>query len=315
MKNRIVELLEKLGIDAQRLLCRTGLARVYLGRDRNRKEIVIKAAREDVPEDSKQVATALLLHEYDMSKAIGEHPNLCTDYRLHEANIEGDRCYALSMNYIPGKSLCEEIEQSPLQEHTLLDAVCDAGEGAKHVNQQGVLHGDIKPENIIVDKKGKGTLIDFGASNRQHESYPGMLNSLRFITPEYTAPEQMIKEVRAFTEEVDAYQFGATIIKLLTGKGPYELIGISEADHPDYTSPDYTSPVDMKEANPRLAEYPELVKVLEESRRIIPGARPSIDNIVGIVRKHTKFLKAAKRKILPDRKLKSFEPLSFLEVL
>ncbi len=125
------------------------------------------------------------------------------------------------MDYIDGCSLDVYIQQNgPLTESAALDYIGQACDALKYVHDKNILHLDIKPGNLMLDKEGKIRLIDFGTSKQYDECDGENTSTLLGNTPGYAPPEQSNTKVSTFTPATDVYSLGATLYKLLTGVTP-----------------------------------------------------------------------------------------------
>jgi serine/threonine-protein kinase len=116
--------------------------------------------------------------------------------------------HLLVMQYIDGHDLKREGRYPTGQLVHIMIGVCDALSG---LHRRGLIHGDMKPENILVDHAGKPTVVDFGFSceaGTQAESIKG--------TREYMAPEQVDRG--RLTEKTDIFNFGASMYFLFAGR-------------------------------------------------------------------------------------------------
>ena len=158
-------------------------------------------------------------------KFIDEAVALC---KLHHSNIvsvtdvfeENGTAYYV-MDYIEGSSLNELIKtRGKLDEQTSLRYIRQVSEALGYVHSQNRLHLDIKPGNIMIDKKDNAILIDFGASKQYDEANGENTSTLMGKTPGYAPLEQMGNEVTQFYPATDIYSLGATLYKALTGITP-----------------------------------------------------------------------------------------------
>ena len=114
-----------------------------------------------------------------------DHPNICTVHEIGEA--EG-RTF-LSMAFIEGDSLEARIEQGPLPLKEALDIGRQIAEGLEAAHEKGVVHRDIKPANVMVDAKGRTTIMDFGLARLTEASRLTKANQT-MGTVAYMSPEQ-----------------------------------------------------------------------------------------------------------------------------
>ncbi|MEU0559372.1 serine/threonine-protein kinase [Dactylosporangium sp. NPDC006015] len=186
--------------------------------------------------------------------------------RLENADLTADPAW-LAIEYIPGLTLRQYVDDRgplPLPLAAMIGAML--ADGLAKVHQAGLLHRDLKPQNIILGPDGP-MVIDFGlAVLRDRESYltaPGELVG----TPAYMSPEQ-VKGERDLTPAADIYGLAATLVLALTGHGLYPatnswglLLRI-------------TDPADL----PDLTGVPaELVPLIGAMLAFDPTARPTLD--------------------------------------
>jgi Protein kinase domain len=149
------------------------------------------------------------------------HPNVC---RVHDIG-EVDGTPFLSMEYVDGDSLASLLRRagrmSGERASEVARQIC-AGLSAAH--GKGVLHRDLKPDNVIIDGRGKVRLADFGLA-----AWSGGIEKgdVRSGTPAYMSPEQI--EGREVTTASDIYSLGLVLYEIFTGKRPFE--GKSAAEY------------------------------------------------------------------------------------
>ncbi len=151
-----------------------------------------------------------------------KHPNIVQvyDFEYDQAN----ESYYMVMELIEGPTLKDRLfdldkanEQMALPE--ALRIVHDAGAALAYAHRQGMIHRDVKPANLMLDKDGRVVLTDFGiakiVTGVQFTASGGMVG-----TPAYMAPEQGLGE--AGDERSDIYSLGVILFQLCTGRLPYE---------------------------------------------------------------------------------------------
>ena len=102
-------------------------------------------------------AKARFLREAKAAAAL-DHPNICTVYEIGEA----DGKTFISMAFIEGETLEDRIAKGPLSIKDTLDIARQVADGLQAAHEKAVVHRDIKPANIVVDAKGRATIMDFG---------------------------------------------------------------------------------------------------------------------------------------------------------
>ncbi len=146
------------------------------------------------------------------------HPNLV---RVTDFFEENERAY-LVMDFVEGRSLADTIIQEGAQpEQKVLDWGRQLLEALDYCHTHGVVHRDIKPQNIIVKPDGAAMLVDFGLVKLWDPNDPRTRTVMRGMgTPEYAPPEQYGAATDHTGPASDIYSLGATLYHLLTGQAP-----------------------------------------------------------------------------------------------
>lgn len=174
--------------------------------------------------------TGRALFEKFKEKLIKEAKILSDVHHPHIVNVlevfeENDTAY-IAMEYIQGYSLKYLLEkEGRLSENTVLFYTHQIAQALQFVHEKSILHLDIKPSNILIDKDDNARLIDFGVSKRydlfQQETSTTMLT----LSKGFASVEQYDDEgTQNFSPCPDIYSLGATMYNLLTGKIPTESI-------------------------------------------------------------------------------------------
>ncbi|CAN5203796.1 hypothetical protein BH23GEM4_BH23GEM4_16300 [soil metagenome] len=202
-------------------LGRGGMAVVYLARDRSLgREVAVKVIRARYMEDAEVLArfarearTAAQLH----------HPNIVT---VHSVKRLGDGSIALVMQYVPGMTLKEAINrEAPFSFERAERILHDIGAALQHAHRSGIVHRDVKPENIFLDDAGDHALLaDFGVA-RMLDNEPHLTSTgIAIGTPAYMSPEQI--DGAEIDGRSDLYSLGLVGWEMLTGVGPWEGEGL-----------------------------------------------------------------------------------------
>src|SRR5690242_10449986 len=146
------------------------------------------------------------------------HPHIATIYDLDRE----DGLDFLVMEYIPGRTVAEMIAERPLPEAEAASIACQIVEALEEAHEQGIVHGDLKPENVIVTPKGWVKVLDFGLAVlrgpilqvAETAAYTGE-NLVQGTLP-YMAPEQLLRgqsDARS-----DLYALGVMLYQMTTGR-------------------------------------------------------------------------------------------------
>ncbi len=141
------------------------------------------------------------------------HPNIVAVF--DRGDVEGT--YYIAMQLLEGRSLKELIDQGLTPERSV-SLIRQVLEGAGYAHRHGVVHRDLKPQNVIVDDEGKATVTDFGIA-RAGASEITQAGSV-MGTPHYLSPEQA--QGQAVTAVSDLYSIGVMLYEALAGRVPFE---------------------------------------------------------------------------------------------
>jgi serine/threonine protein kinase/tetratricopeptide (TPR) repeat protein len=152
------------------------------------------------------------------------HPNICTIYEIGEDSGET----FIAMEYIEGRTLAEFIRQGQLPIDTILRYGRQIASGLAHAHERGVLHGDLKPQNIVVTPSGDAKILDFGLA-RQNDPAEFDKQTLETVSADseaglggtipYMAPEQI--EGKEASPRTDIWSLGVVLYEMVTGTRPF----------------------------------------------------------------------------------------------
>jgi serine/threonine-protein kinase len=147
-----------------------------------------------------------------------QHDNLVTVFEVGES----DGCHYFSMQFVDGKCLADMIREGPLEERTAagyMEPVCRA---VHYAHEQGILHRDIKPHNILIETATQRPRIaDFGLAKIIDADMEMTRAGESMGTPPYMPPEQF-GDAANVTAAADVYGLGATLYQLLSGRPPFQ---------------------------------------------------------------------------------------------
>lgn len=147
-----------------------------------------------------------------------DHPNIV---RVHDAGRAGGLFY-LVMEYVKGETLRERAARTKSTPEEALGLVRQLSDALQYAHEQGVIHRDVKPENVILDGAGKPKIADFGLAKMAAEEIetPALtMTGQAMGTPLYMAPEQ-IERPRSVDHRADIYGLGVLLYELWTGELP-----------------------------------------------------------------------------------------------
>lgn len=210
--------------------------------------------------------TGKLLFDKFKEKLIKEAKILSEVHHPYIVNVlevfeENNTAY-IAMEYIAGNSLKDKLaKEGMLPEAEVLRYIHQIGEALQFVHQKNILHLDIKPSNILIDKDNNARLIDFGVSKRYDVGEQETSTTMLTLSKGFASIEQYDNEgIQSFSPCPDIYSLGATMYNLLTGKIPTE--SILRATRP------LAKP---RELNPAISEQTE--QVILKAMEIIPANR------------------------------------------
>lgn len=198
-----------------RLLGQGGMGAVHLAHDSLlQREVALKIPRfaDDAP-----IHRERFLREA-RSAALLTHPNICPVYDVGE--IDGQPY--LTMAYVEGLSLAERLREGPLDPHEAARLVAAVAQAMQHAHEHGILHRDLKPGNVLLNRAGEPVVMDFGLAFRFDADTSERLTEQGLVvgTPAYMPPEQV--NGQALGPAADIYGLGVVLYQLLTGKLPFE---------------------------------------------------------------------------------------------
>jgi len=194
------------------LLGRGGMGAVYRARDEalGGQLVALKLVAGDVSANPRELKR--LRDEVVLAQKV-THPNVCRTYDLEEI----DGLFLIKMEIVEGESLAHRLRAGRLEIAEVVRIARQIVRGLAAAHRQGVIHRDLKPQNVMIEKAtARIVLMDFGVA--RHEATRQSISDI-VGTPDYMAPEQARGD--AIDARADLYALGCVMYEMLTGVVPY----------------------------------------------------------------------------------------------
>ncbi|WP_040816996.1 Stk1 family PASTA domain-containing Ser/Thr kinase [Nocardia jiangxiensis] len=196
-----------------------GMSEVHKARDeRLGRDVAIKVLRADLARDP----TFYLRFKREAQNAAAlNHPAIVAVYDTGEAEVDGGPLPYIVMEYVDGDTLRDMVRGSgPLAPRRAMEIIADVCAALDFSHKNGIVHRDMKPANIMINRQGAVKVMDFGIARAIADSSNPMTQTAAVIgTAQYLSPEQ------ARGEQVDArsdvYSVGCVLYEILTGEPPF----------------------------------------------------------------------------------------------
>jgi hypothetical protein len=221
------------GYRVERELGRGGMGKVYLARQLSLdRPVALKVMNKRWADDPTFVAR---FTREAFAAAQLSHPNIVHIHDIGE--VDGSRFF--SMEYVRGRSLADVVRTgNKLDPETAVGYVLQAARGLKHAHDRGMIHRDVKPDNLLLDDQGLVKVADLGlvktpATTPSDDALSGPQSGLHALpsnvtgakialgTPAYMSPEQC-RDAAKVDRRADIYSLGCTLYVLVTGRPPFE---------------------------------------------------------------------------------------------
>ncbi|HEV3446503.1 MAG TPA: serine/threonine-protein kinase, partial [Gemmataceae bacterium] len=197
-------------------IARGGMGVVYKARQKRLNRIVAV----------KMILAGQLADQHDVQRFLTEaaaaagldHPGIVPVYESGE--IDGHHFF--SMSFVDGHSLAAVLRAGPLAPACAADIIAQVADAVEYAHNCGVIHRDLKPGNILIDRNGHPRVTDFGLAKRLVDDKKLTLTGQTLGTPSYMAPEQAAGRVREIGPASDIYALGAVLYAALTGRPPFQ---------------------------------------------------------------------------------------------
>ncbi len=192
-----------------------GMGEVYLARDKILgREVAIKVLRKRYAEDEELVAC---FRREARSAAALPHPNVVS---AHDLDRSRDGVHYIAMEYVPGGTLKQRlVEGGALRPTTAAAVALQIADALDAAHARGIVHRDIKPQNVLLTVGGNVKLADFGIAGAVPLTTGSRTNPV-LGTPGHTSPEQASGE--PVGPASDLYSLGVALYEMLTGEVPFE---------------------------------------------------------------------------------------------
>ncbi|MBD3162501.1 MAG: protein kinase, partial [Candidatus Latescibacteria bacterium] len=203
-----------------------GMGTVYLAeRESPTRRVALKVMRAGL---GSPASAARFKYEVEVLASL-RHPNIAPMYETGVQETKDHRELPwFAMEYVEGsRSITEFARSEGLSRHQRIDLLCAVCEAVHHGHGRGVIHRDLKPDNLLVDEQGVVKVIDFGvaravdagpASGTMRTSHGEIVGTLA-----YMSPEQVSGKPGAIGIQSDVYSLGVVLFELITGQLPYDL--------------------------------------------------------------------------------------------
>ena len=202
-------------------IARGGMGVVYRARDPAGEPVALKVLHTPSPQAARRFEREVhALLQLD-------HPNLV---RLRQVGEIGGRAFMV-MDLVVGESLERRLAATgPFDEHEALRLCAQVARALGHVHDKQLLHRDVKPANVLFDRRGHARLTDFGLVKDLSGDLSQLSRSGTFLgSPGFWPPEQAMGKIHELTPAADVYAVGATLYALLTGRPPFVARSVVEA--------------------------------------------------------------------------------------
>ena len=209
-----------------------------------------------------------------------DHPNICSIYEV----VDDERRCFIVMQYVEGETLAARIARSPIDVREALEIASQIADALAEAHAKGVVHRDVKPQNIMITPRGQAKVLDFGLAESVTQidpfisevEEPERVSATEPIagTVAYMSPEQASGQ--ALDARSDMFSFGVMLYELLAGRRPF----VGKTDLETLQKVIHEAPLPLGEELPRGAADRGRQGAGERSRRAVPvdagdGGRPA----------------------------------------
>ncbi len=234
-----------------------------------KRRVALKIIRDEFAEPS----AIKRLHREASIAAQLQHPNIVG---VHEVGLGpdsmGEPRHYIVMDYVEGRTMAQLVKEGETPQAELIRMMEEVASAVAFAHGKGIVHRDLKLENVLVDGNGRPVLTDFGLARAEVFQTPLTQTDAMLGTPHYMAPEQIDRKWGPVGVKSDVYALGCMLYEILTGRPPFH--GPSVAELFDHIL--FRDPVRPSQFGRRVAPDLEIIciKALEkEQARRYMGAR------------------------------------------
>ena len=196
-------------------IARGGMGVVYKARQTSLNRIV--AVKMILAGQLASAADIRRFHAEAEAAANLQHPNIVA---IHEVGEHEGRHY-FSMDYVEGQNLAALASERSLPPAKAAELVKSIAEAIQYAHQRGILHRDLKPQNVLIDEHDRPRVTDFGLAKRTGADSSLTQTGAVMGSPSYMPPEQATGRHDQVGPHSDVYSLGAILYQLLTGQAPF----------------------------------------------------------------------------------------------
>jgi serine/threonine-protein kinase len=263
------------------LLGQGGFAWVFLGRESGGDTAAVKVLKPRYAGDPQ--FESRFRNEAQMAAKL-EHPNII---RIRSVGKDGRNVF-YTMDYCPDSLGARLARDGPLSEETVLPIAKDVVRALGFAHGKGIIHRDIKPDNVLLREDGHAVLTDFGIARAVSGYAASTGHNMTIGTPQYLSPEQA--QGRELDPRVDFYALGVTLYKAVTGEVPFNATDWFELARMHVEDP----PPSLRKKRPEISKrfervvvkclakhpddrYPSAVELLADLEAVGSEGRPTND--------------------------------------
>jgi serine/threonine protein kinase len=200
-----------------------GMGAVYRGRERaSGKTVAIKVVSPHM------TSNAVLMKRFEKEYNAASHLNHPNIVRALAFGMHGKSPY-LVMEFVEGESLGDRLEREKrLPEAEAIRLIGQVAQGLHRAHKQGLVHRDVKPDNILLTANGQAKLADLGLVKEMETDLNLTRTGRGLGTPHFMAPEQF-RNAKSADARCDIYSMGATLYMMVTGELPFKSCGPLDA--------------------------------------------------------------------------------------